>query len=203
MSVIADPTIAYLLLLLGVYGLLFEFMTPGVVAPGVIGGISLLLALGALTVLPVDYAGLGLLALGIALMTAEAFTPGIGVLGIGGLVAFIVGSVLLFDPDAARGMDFGVAWPAIAAAALVSALFFIFALGMAWRARYRPGVTGRDRMIGSPGTVIVWEAGKGTVRVLGEIWSARAAAPLAPDDPVRVVGLEGLTLIVEPLPQRK
>lgn len=202
-SVIGDPTIAYLLLLIGFYGIIFEFWNPGSFAPGVIGGVSLLLALGGLSVLPVTYAGLGLVVLGVALLTAEAFTPGIGVLGIGGLVAFVAGSVLLFDPDAARGVDFGVAWPVIAAAAITSALFFVLVLGMALRSRRRPVVTGRDRMIGSPGTVVRWEGDKGAVRVIGEVWSARRSPggprrPLAPNDPVRVVEVEGLTVIVEP-----
>ena len=114
------------------------------------------------------------------------------------LVAFVAGSVLLFDPDAVRGVDFGVARPVIAAAALVSALFFMVALGMALRARHRPVVSGREHMIGSAGKVVAWEGGKGTVRVVGEVWNARAASPLFPGDPVRVVGVEGLTVIVEP-----
>ena len=198
MSVIGDPTIAYLLLLIGFYGIMFELWNPGSFAPGVIGGVSLLLALGGLSVLPVSYAGLGLVALGIALMTAEAFTPGVGVLGIGGLVAFVAGSVLLFDPDATRGVDFAVAWPVIAGATLATALFFLFGLGMAMRSRRRPVVTGRQRMIGSPGVVMQWESGRGTVRVQGEAWSARGAAPLAPGDRVRVVDLAGLTVTVEP-----
>jgi membrane-bound serine protease (ClpP class) len=198
MAAIGDPTIAYLLLLIGVYGVLFEFLSPGAVAPGIIGGISLLLGLGALSVLPVDYAGLGLVALGIGLMTAEALTPGIGALGIGGLVAFVAGSLLLFDPDAARGIDFRVARPVIAVAALATALFFLFGLGLAWRARRRPVRSGREHMVGRPGEVVDWTVEGGTVRVEGEVWSARAAAPLQPGDPVRIVGVEGLTVVVEP-----
>jgi membrane-bound serine protease (ClpP class) len=198
MSVIGDPTVAYLLLLIGFYGIIFELWNPGAVVPGVIGGVSLLLALGGLSILPVSYAGLGLVVLGLALLTAEAFTPGVGVLGVGGLLAFVAGSVLLFDPDAARGVEFGVAWPAVAGAALATALFFAFGLGMAVRARRRPVATGRERMIGSPGVVLRWEGGRGAVRVQGEVWSARAAAPLAPGDRVRVAGLEGLTVTVEP-----
>jgi membrane-bound serine protease (ClpP class) len=198
MSVIGDPTVAYLLLLIGFYGIIFELWNPGTFVPGVIGGVSLLLALGGLSVLPVSYAGLGLVVLGVALLTAEAFSPGIGVLGIGGFLAFVAGSVLLFDPDAARGVDFGVAWPVIAGAALTSALFFMFGLGMAVRARRRPVATGRERKIGSPGVVVRWDGGRGAVRVQGEVWSARAEAPLAPGDRVRVAGLEGLTVTVEP-----
>jgi membrane-bound serine protease (ClpP class) len=200
MAVIGDPTVAYLLLLLGVYGILFEFWSPGAVAPGVIGGIALLLGLGALTILPVDFAGLGLVALGIGLMAAEAFTPGIGALGIGGLAAFVAGSILLFDPDAARGVDFGVAWPVVAGAALVSGLFLMLGLGLAIRARRRPVVSGRERMIGSAGKVIAWEGGTGTVRVAGEEWAARSSRALFAGDPVVVVGLEGLTVVVEPGP---
>jgi membrane-bound serine protease (ClpP class) len=198
MSVIGDPTIAYLLLLIGFYGIIFEFWNPGSFAPGVIGGVSLLLALGGLSVLPVSYAGLGLVVLGVALLTAEVFTPGIGVLGIGGLVAFVAGSVLLYDPDAARGVDFAVAWPVIAGAAVTSALFFAFGLGLAMRSRRRPVVSGRESMIGSPGVVVRWEGARGAVRVQGEVWSARAASAFAPGDRVRVAGLEGLTVTVEP-----
>lgn len=198
MSVIGDPTIAYLLLLIGFYGIIFEFWNPGSFAPGVIGGVSLLLALGGLSVLPVSYAGLALVVLGVALLAAEAFTPGVGALGIGGLVAFVAGSVLLFDPDAARGVDFAVAWPVIAGAALASALFFVFGLGMALRSRRRPVVSGRESMIGSPGVVVRWEGGRGAVRVQGEVWSARAASAFAAGDRVRIVGLQGLTVTVEP-----
>lgn len=203
MSAIGDPTVAYLLLLLGFYGIMFELWNPGAVAPGVIGGVSLLLALGALSVLPVNYAGLGLVVLGVALMTAEVFTPGLGALGIGGLVAFVAGSVLLFDPDAARGIDFGLAWPVIAGAALASGLFFVFGLGMAVRARRRPVVSGRDRMIGSTATVLSWEAGRGTVRVVGEVWAARSPAALAPGAKARVVAVEGLTVVVEPAREKE
>jgi membrane-bound serine protease (ClpP class) len=200
MSVISDPNIAVILLMIGFYGILFEFWSPGAVAPGAIGGICLLIGLGGLSVLPVDYAGLGLLALGMAFMAVEVFVPGMGALGIGGLVAFVAGSLLLYDTDAARGIEFGVAWPVVAAAAIVSALFFTLALSLAWRARRRPVVSGRERMIGSAGKVLSWSDSAGTVGVEGEVWAARATTPLFPNDPVRVVGIEGLTLVVAPGP---
>ncbi len=196
-SVIGDPTIAYLLLLAGIYGILFEFWSPGAVAPGVIGSISLLLGLGGLSVLPVDYAGLGLILLGMAMMAIEVFVPGMGAVGLGGLASFVAGSLFLFDTDAASGIEFGVAWPVVAGAALVSVLFFTLAVSLAWRARRRPVVSGRELMIGGQGKVLSWSGQSGTVGIAGEIWSARAATPLYPNDSVRVVDLDGLTLVVE------
>jgi membrane-bound serine protease (ClpP class) len=196
MSVIGDPTVAYLLLLFGIYGVLFEFWNPGFVAPGVIGGISLLLGLGALSVLPIDFAGLGLVVLGIILIAAEAITGGTIVLGIGGLVAFVAGSLLLFDPDAARGIDYGLAWPVVAAAAAVTGAFLFLGLGLALRARRRPVVSGAESLLGSRGTVLTWSTDAGTVRVQGEIWAARSSAALAPGDPIRVVERQGLVVVV-------
>lgn len=193
---IADPNIAFILLLLGVYGILFEFWHPGVIAPGVVGAICLVIALAALTVLPVDLAGLALVLLGIALMTAEAFTPGVGVLGIGGLVAFVFGALFLFDPGASD-IDIAVAWPVIAAAALSSGLLSMGALGFALRARRRAVVTGAEAMIGATGKVVSWNEGAGRIRVQGEIWNAQAARGFAPGDGVRVVRRDGLKLIVE------
>ncbi|MFM9849708.1 MAG: NfeD family protein [Hyphomicrobiaceae bacterium] len=198
LSVLADPNIAFILLLIGIYGILFEMYAPGFVGPGVIGGISLLLALTALTLLPVNYAGLGLLLFGIALMTAEALIPGLGVLGIGGAVAFIAGALFLFDP---AGADFNmqVAWPLIVAAALSGLLLSAFVFAMATQARQRKVATGAEEMIGSVGQVIEWANGEGRVRVHGEIWSAHAKRSLEPGQAVRVLRREGLTLFVEPV----
>lgn len=195
LGVIADPNIAFMLLLAGIYGLLFEFWSPGAVVPGVIGGISLLLALAALAVLPVNFAGLGLVVLGVALMTVEALTPGIGALGIGGVVALVAGGVFLFDPQA-TDMALRVTWPVIAVAAAASAAFFLFALGYALRARRRGVVSGSEEMIGMAGRVVAWEGLAGSVLVHGELWGARAEAPLAPGAAIRVVRREGLTLTV-------
>jgi membrane-bound serine protease (ClpP class) len=197
LGVIADPNIAFILLLVGIYGLLFEFWNPGVFFPGVLGGICLLLALIALSVLPVQYGALGLLLLGIALMAGEAFTPGIGALGIGGLVAFIVGSFFLFDPEGST-IDFGVSIPVIIGAAITSAGLTFAVIGAAMKARRRPAVTGAEEMIESRGKVVDWQAGRGNIRVHGEIWSARSDRELKSGDSVRVIRREGLTLIVEP-----
>lgn len=198
LSALADPNIAFILLIVGVYGILFEMYTPGFVGPGALGGICLLLALTALTVLPVNYAGLGLLLFGIALMTAEAFAPGFGILGIGGAVAFVVGALFLFDP---AGADFTirVAWPLIAGAALSSALLSVFALGVALKARNSKVATGSEEMLGSTGQIIEWADGAGTVRVHGEVWTARGPPALAAGQRVRVAMRDGLIVTVEPV----
>ena len=198
LGVITNPNIAFLLLLAGIYGILFEFWSPGAVVPGVIGGISLLLALAALAVLPVSFAGLALLLLGIALMTVEALTPGIGALGIGGIVAFVAGGVFLFDP-AGADIAYRVTWPVLAVTAGVSAAFFLFALGYALRARRRGVVSGSEQMIGMAGRVVEWDGLTGSIRVHGETWRARADIALAPGDPISVVSRNGLTLTVRPI----
>lgn len=195
LSVIADPNIAYILMLLGIYGLFFELWNPGFVLPGVVGGICLLLALYAFQVLSVSFAGLGLILLGIAFMVGEMFMPSFGALGIGGLVAFVVGSVILFDTDVP---GFGVAWSLIATVALVSAAFFFGVVYFALRARRRPVVSGHEEMIGSLGEALEDFTGDGRVRAHSEEWQARTSSPLTRGQKVRVVGRDGLLLIVEP-----
>jgi len=196
LAVIADPNIAYILMLLGIYGLFFELWNPGYVVPGVVGGICLLLALYAFQVLPISYAGLGLMLLGAALMVAEAFAPGFGVLGLGGLAAFVIGSIILFD---AEGAGFGVAWPVIAATAAVSATFFFGVVYLALRARRRAVVSGAEELIGSRGEALEdFAQGIGRVRVHSEEWQARAASPIQRGARVTVTGRDGLVLVVEP-----
>ena len=170
---------------------------PGALFPGVLGGICLLLALIALSALPVQYGALALLLLGIALMVGEAFTPGIGVLFLGGLVAFLVGSFFLFEPEGST-IDFGVSIPIIIGAAITSAGLTFVVLGAALKARQRPVVTGAEEMIDSRGTVVDWQTGRGNIRIHGEIWSARSDKELKSGDSVRVMRREGLTLIVSP-----
>jgi membrane-bound serine protease (ClpP class) len=199
MSVITDPNVAFILLLLGVYGILFEFMSPGAVAPGVVGGISLIVALTALSVLPVNYGGLALLLLGIALMVLEASAPTFGVLGLGGIVAFVVGALFLFEPDEGD-FQLTVVWPVIIGAAVVSTAFLVGILGFALRARRRPVRTGAEEMIGSTGEVENWADGKGNIRVHGEVWAAHSRESLTIGQKVRVVGLSGLTLTIENVP---
>jgi membrane-bound serine protease (ClpP class) len=202
-AVITDPNVAYLLLLIGFYGILFEIWNPGFIFPGVAGGICLLLALAALSVLPVSYAGLALIVLGVALMIAEIFVPGTAVLGIGGAVAFVVGSIFLFDPGDVP-FTFGVSWPVIAAATLTTFGFMALVLRFAMKARKRPVVTGIEQMIGSTGEVADWTGDSGHVRAHGEMWQARAplsAGPLAAGTRVRIIALDGLTAVVEAVPE--
>jgi len=196
LGVIAGPNIAVILLLIGVYGLLFEFWTPGAIVPGVLGGICLLLAMIALSVLPVHYGALGLLLLGVALMIGEAFTPGVGALGIGGLAAFLVGAFFLFEPEGAD-FDLRVSLPVIVGAAIASAGLSFLVLGAAIRARNRPAAVGGDDMLGARGIVLDWQDGQGHVRVHGEIWQARSDRNFKHGDGVRVRRRESLTLIVE------
>ena len=178
LSVIADPSLAYLLMLAGVFGIFFEFSNPGFVLPGVIGAISLLLALFAFQVLPINYVGLVLILLGIAFMTAEAFVPSFGILGIGGIVSFVFGSVMLIDTDVS---GYGVPWSVIVPVAFASALFIFFVVAVALKARGRPVVSGREEMIGDSGEVMEDFDGKdGWARVHGETWRIRSRAPVGP-----------------------
>ncbi|HLQ25314.1 MAG TPA: NfeD family protein, partial [Acidiferrobacterales bacterium] len=184
----------YILMLLGVYGLFFELWNPGYVLPGVIGGISLLLALYAFQVLPVNYAGLGLIILGIAFMIAEAFTASL-VLGFGGVLAFVAGSVILLDTDA---VGFGVSWPLIATVTLVSVAFFLTVVSLALSARRRPVVSGKEELIGRIAEATTSFKNEGRVRVRGEDWQARTRRPVQRGQRVRIIDIEGLTLIIEP-----
>ena len=196
LATIADPNIAYLLMLAGLFGLFFEFSNPGFVLPGVTGAIALLLALFAFQVLPINYAGLGLILLGIAFMTAEVFMPSFGVLGIGGIAAFVIGSVMLVDTDVP---GYGLSWSVIVPVALCSAAFVFFVAGMALRSWRRPVVSGSEEMIGAGGKVSEDCDGRdGWALVHGESWRIRCGQPLARGQKVRVVKRDGLTLEVEP-----
>jgi membrane-bound serine protease (ClpP class) len=196
LSIVTNPNVAYILLLLGLYGLIFEFTHPGAFVPGTVGAICLLVALYALHVLPISYAGLGLLLLGIGLMVAEAFVPSFGILGIGGIASFVIGSVMLFETDVA---EFALSWAIIGSVALVSAVFFIFVMTMVVRARLRPVVSGAEEMVGRTGRLIAWRGLEGKVRTHGEVWRATSRVRLRKGERVHVTGREGLTLEVEPL----
>jgi membrane-bound serine protease (ClpP class) len=196
LATITDPTIAYILLLVGFYGLFFEFANPGFVLPGVTGAIALLLALFAFQLLPVNYAGLGLIILGIGFMVAEAFVPSFGALGVGGVVAFVIGSVMLIDTGVP---GYGIPWSLIVLVALVSAAFVIYVVGMALRARKRPVVSGKEEIVGSLGEVLEDCEREGWARVHGENWKVRSKVPLKRGQKVRVTGMDGLVLDVEPV----
>jgi membrane-bound serine protease (ClpP class) len=195
LAVITNPTVAYGLMLIGIWGLLLEGYNPGAVLPGVVGSICLLIALFAFQILSVNYAGLALVAVGVGMIVAEFFFPTYGSLGIGGLIAFVVGSLILFDSDV-PGM--GVGRPLIAAFATVGALAIAVIIFLATRSMRRPVTTGVQGMIGASAEVVGEFPGRGRVRFGGELWSARSAVPLHPGDSARIVRVEGLTLWVEP-----
>ncbi|MGH6922226.1 MAG: NfeD family protein, partial [Propylenella sp.] len=195
LAVITNPNVALILMMIGIYGIVFELINPGTVLPGTIGGISLLLGLYALAVLPIDYAGLALILLGLALMTAEAFAPSFGVLGIGGAAAFAIGAAILVDTEVP---GFGVSYPVIAALAIVSLGFSLIVLGALFRSRRRRIATGREEMIGMHADVQDWTGSRGHVFLRGERWRAVSSAPLAAGASVRIRRIDGLTLEVEP-----
>jgi len=196
LSIITNPNIAYMLLLIAIYGIFFELMNPGGLFPGVIGLISGVIALYALNMIPFNYAGLLLIILGIAFMVAEVFITGFGILGIGGVVAFAFGSLLLFD---AQTLGVGVSIPLIIAFSLVSFGFFIFVLQFLLHSKSVKVVTGTEEMIGADAVVMEVTDREYRVRCHGEIWSAESAVELKVGQNVRVESLSGLTLHVIPL----
>jgi len=196
LSVITNPNVAYILLLVGIYGLIFEFSNPGALVPGTVGAICLLLALYSLQLLPINYAGMALLLLGIALMIGEAFQPSFGMLGIGGVIAFVIGSIILMDTEAP---GFGIDLSVIFTFALASVVMFVFVVGMALKSRRRPVVSGAEQLLGSEAVVINDFENNGEVFVHSEAWSAQSDKPLSKGQRVRVIGMNGLILEVEPM----
>ena len=195
LAIITHPSIALILLTVGFYGLVFEVMNPGMVLPGVVGAIAILIGMYALQLLPTNYAGVALVLLGLSFIVAEAFVPAYGSLGIGGVIAFVVGAMMLIESDVP---GFGVPGSLIATLAITSLLFLFGIAAAAMKARRRPVVTGREQMIGSHGMVVDGADGEGWVRVHSELWRARSTHPLASGQTVRVTGKEGLVLTVVP-----
>jgi len=196
LAVITNPSVALILIMVGVYGLLFEFMSPGSTVGGVVGGICLLLALYALQLLPVSFAGVALILLGIAFMIAEAFLPSFGVVGFGGIVAFVVGALILIDTDAP---GYGIPLALIGTLAVLSALLIGGVLGMALKARQRALVSGDASLVGSLVTVTQVMAGnpfRGVVLAQGEEWQVQCATPLQAGQNVRVTARHGVMLDV-------
>lgn len=203
LAVITNPTIAYVLLLAGIYGLLLEGYHPGAFLPGVVGAIALLLALYAFQLLPVNYAGLGLILLGVVLLIVETTLPTFGAAGFGGLVAFVLGSVLLMDRDVP---GYAIHRGVIAGIALGGAALMALTLSLALRARRAPTVTGTAAMLGRIAEVLeaitpdrLNGTGEGWAWIHGERWRVRCACPLAAGARVRVMRIDGLTLTVEPI----
>ena len=195
LAIITDPNVAFILMLVGVYGLIFEFLNPGTIAPGLIGTISLVVALYALNLLPINYAGAGLVLLGAVLMGAEAHIGAFGVIGVGGIVAFVIGSIMMF-PSQVPGFELSP-W-VIAEAVIVTAGLFLFVLGILFRSRRRVVIAGMRALLGAEGEALSWQGQHGRILIKGETWRARAAAPLQPGTRVKVIDRDGLVLVVEP-----
>jgi len=195
LGVITSPTIAYLLLLMGVYGLILEGYHPGALVPGVVGAICLLMALYAFQMLPVNYAGLALIVLGIILMIAEVMAPSFGALGIGGIIAMVIGSIILIDTDVP---GFQITRVLIGSIATVGSIGLMSIIWFAVKARQRPVVSGREQLIGASGTALEGFDREGEVFVHSERWRAITQAPVSEDQAIVVTGLDGLTLTVRP-----
>jgi membrane-bound serine protease (ClpP class) len=192
LSVITNPNVAFILLLVGIYGLIFEFSTPGAIGPGVVGTICLLLGLYALNLLPTNYAGLALVLLGIAFLVVEAFNPTV-VLGLGGVAAFLLGAAMLFDIEAP---GYRLSWTVVIIAMAMIVSLTVVVLGLLWRARKNPVRIGEQAMRGLPAEVLDWSGSKGHVFTHGERWQAHGAEALTPGEVVEVAGINDLTLVV-------
>ena len=195
LELITDPTIAYGLLIFGIYGLILEFYNPGMIFPSVVGIVCLLLGAYGLQMLPVNYAGLALILVGIAMMVAEVFTPTMGILGIAGVVAFVMGSVMLLDTESP---EFGLPVAVIAAFAVSTAGLSLFAVGAAVRARTAAVRTGRESMVGAEVEVLEVHPDALRVRAFGEIWQARSNVPVEAGARAEVVDVDGLILVISP-----
>ena len=198
LGTIASPEVALLLLMIGIYGLLFEGYNPGAIVPAVAGVICLLLAAYALQVLPVNYAGLALIIVGIVLIVAEAVVPSFGALGIGGIAAFIFGAIMMFDSGVP---GFGISVTFVVGLALLAGLFLLWLVSYLVRLRRRGAVSGRASIIGGTGTAMQSFTGEGKVWLEGEAWAAVSKVPVEQDQEVVVRAMDGLTLEVEPASQ--
>ncbi len=195
LEVISNPTVAYMLMLLGIYGLIFEGYNPGAIVPGVVGAIALLLALFSFQILPVNFAGLALILLGVILMIAEFLVPSFGALGMGGIAAFVFGSLILIDTDVP-----GFARPTalIATIATTAALGMLALVWVAMRARKQPVVSGVEEMLGATAEALEDFESTGAVWAHGERWSAVATTPVKKGQSLKITRVEGLQLHVSP-----
>jgi len=200
LQLITNPNVAYLLMLIGIYGLLLEGYHPGAVLPGVVGAICLLLAAYALQLLSVNYAGAALIALGVLLMIMEVFMPSFGSLGIGGVIAFVIGSIILLDTDVP---GFGIPRAVIGSVAFVGGSLVFATAWLAVRVRQRPIVSGREHLLGNVAVAEGDFAERGHVRVQGELWDARTTRPVRAGEKLRIVAIDGLQLAVEPATEER
>jgi membrane-bound serine protease (ClpP class) len=197
LDVITDPSIAYILLIIGIWGIFFEFVNPGFILPGVAGTTALLVALYAFQLLPIHYTGLALTIAGILFIASELYIPSYGVLGGGGLIAFVVGSVFLFDMK-----GYAIPWGLIMGMTIATLSFLLIIMGLALKARKRKIVSGYEALIGTIAIVQEDFEAQGWVTIGGELWKARSSLSLTKGQKVEVIGWEGLDLIVRPLTQK-
>ena len=194
LSVLSDPNVAYILMLIGIYGLIFELSNPGAIFPGVVGGIALILAFYAFQTLPINYAGLLLIGLAVLFFLAEFAVPSYGLLTIGGVIALTLGSLMLIRGDLP---GFGLSWGVVAPAVILTALFFGVMLRYAWRSQRAATTTGVEGLIGATAVAKTAIAPRGSVVLHGELWDATSGEAIAADEPVEVTAVEGLTLVVK------
>ena len=199
LQAVANPEIVLILGMIGLYGLMYEGWNPGAIIPGVVGVICLLLAAYGLQVLPVNYAGLALIIVGVALMAAEAFAPSFGALGLGGIAAFVFGAIMMFDSGVP---GFGISLGFIIGLAIFAAALIILLVTFLLKLQIRGAVSGRDSIIGGTGQAMFDFSGEGKVWLEGEAWAARSDVPVRKDQDVIVVDLDGLTLNVRPSEQQ-
>lgn len=200
LSIVTNPNVAYILLLAGVYGLFLEFSNPGIGVPGIIGALCILVALYAFQLLPINYAGAAIILLGLGLMVAEAMVPSFGIFGIGGIVAFVIGSIILIDTAEPA---FQIAMPLIIAVAISSAVFIFLTIGMLLKNRRRKSVSGIETLLGQIAQVEVPYGHQPMVRLQGELWRVEGDTRLKPGDQVRILSMDGLTLTVRKQPPEK
>lgn len=196
LSLLTDPNVAYILMLIAIYGIFFEFANPGMVLPGVTGVIALVLMLYAFQLMPINYTGLILVMIGVVFMLFEVYVSSFGVIGIGGIIAFVLGSIMLFDESSPT---YHLAWQLVLVMSITSAAFFFMVVGLAIKSYRKAVVTGREGLIGSEGVVLNNTDKQIVVRVLGEIWNAKSSHhDLASGQKIKVTKIDGLVLTVEP-----
>lgn len=196
LSFLTDPNVAYILMLIAVYGLFFELSSPGMVLPGVTGVIALVLMLYAFQLMPINYTGLTLMLIGIIFMLFEVYVTSFGIIGIAGVISFLLGSVMLLNDTSSY---YHIAWSLIITMSVFTSAFFFLVLNLVFRAHRKAVVSGQEGLIGCSGVVLSTDQDKTAVRVMGEIWAASSRHALVPGQRIRVVKVQGLSLHVEPL----
>jgi membrane-bound serine protease (ClpP class) len=194
LALITDPNVAYILMLVGIYGLIFEFISPGTIVPGVVGAICLLVAAYAINLLPINYAGVGLVLLGAVLLLAEAHIGAFGTIGVAGIAALVIGSIMMF-PSRIPGFELS-SW-VIAETLAATGGLFVLVLGIMLRSRRRVAIAGMRALLGAEGQAVSWQGQQGRILIDGQAWRARADAPLQVGTRVKVTAQDGLVLLVE------